>query len=318
MARTEMPSSIEELQVLVAAQQRELDTKQSTIEAKQVTIDAKQATIETQAERITLLEEWKRLITTQRFAPKSEKHVPEQGRLFNEAEVEANASADDDPAATIEVPAHARRRRGRRPLPDFLPVREILHDLPEEEKVCDHDPAHTLVEISRENSDQLTFIPATVEILRHVRPKYACPSCKQGVKIAPMPHLPIPKSLATPSLLAHIATSKYVDALPLYRQEKIFHRLGLDLSRATLASWMIKVGDLVEPLLDRLRSKVRGGSFVQCDETPFQVLKEPGKRAQSQSYLWVLRGGTPGHPLLLYEYDPSRSAEAPKRLLLGF
>jgi hypothetical protein len=133
-----------------------------------------------------------------------------------------------------------------------------------------------------------------------------------------MPKLPVPKSLATPSLLAQVATSKYVDGLPLYRQEKIFQRLGLDFSRATLAHWMVKMGDLVEPLVERIRDDVRRGSFVQCDETPFQVLKEPGKRAQSQSYLWVLRGGEPEHPLVYYEYDPSRSGEVPKRLLRGF
>ena len=133
-----------------------------------------------------------------------------------------------------------------------------------------------------------------------------------------MPKLPVPKSIATPSLLAHIATSKYVDALPLYRQEKIFQRLGIDLSRATLASWMVKMGTLVEPLMDLIRREVQAGGFVQCDETPFQVLKEPGKRAQSRSYLWVLRGGDLKHPLIYYAYDPSRSAEVPKRLLRDF
>jgi hypothetical protein len=81
---------------------------------------------------------------------------------------------------------------------------------------------------------------------------------------------------------------------------------------------MVKMGDLVEPMMDRIREEIRGNSFVQCDETPFQVLKEPGKRAQSQSYLWVLRGGEPEHPLIYYEYDPSRSAEVPKRLLRDF
>ncbi len=78
------------------------------------------------------------------------------------------------------------------------------------------------------------------------------------------------------------------------------------------------MGELVEPLVERIRAEIRSGSFVQCDETPFQVLKEPGKRAQSQSYLWALRGGESEHPLIFYEYDPSRSGEVPKRLLRGF
>jgi len=293
----------------------------SSVEALQAMVLDQQTTIDEQAERIALLEEWKRLITSQRFAPKSEKVPPEQGRLFNEAEALAAAPHDDegeDEDDIVEVPAHRRRKAGRRPLPDHLPVREVLHDLAEEEKVCPHDASHRLAEIGRETSDQLEFIPARVEIVRHVRPKYACPACKEGVRIAPMPKLAVPKSIATPSLLAQVATSKYVDALPLYRQEKIFARLGIDLSRATLAHWMVRMGDLVEPLVDRILAEIRSGALVQADETPFQVLKEPGKRAQSQSYLWALRGGPPAHPLIYYEYDPSRSGEVPKRLLRGY
>ena len=320
MARTEMPASVDGLQQLVLEQRAALAAKQSQLEVKQCQLEEKQSTIDEQAALISLLQEWKRLLDSQRFGSRSERLAPGQGHLFNEAEVEAAASADDgDDSDAIAVPAHTRKKRGRRPLPDFLPVTEILHDLPEEEKVCALNPDHKLVEISRESSDQLKFIPATVEIVRHIRPKYACPTCKEGVKIAPMPKLPIPKSIATASLLAHVATSKYVDGLPLYRQEKIFRRLGIDVSRAALASWMIKMGDLVEPLMDRILNEIRAGSFVQCDETPFQVLKEPGKRAQSQSYLWVLRGGGDAeHPLIYYEYDPSRSSEVPKRLLRGF
>jgi len=307
MARTELPTTVDALQELVLEQQTQLE--------------AKQATIEQLAEQIAFLEEWKRLVTSQRFVARSEKMPPEQGRLFNEAELEASRGEHGEPDAVadeITVPAHTRRRQGRRPLPDFLPVEEHLHDLPDAEKVCGHDPAHRLVEIGRESSDQLKFIPATVAIVRHVRPKYACPTCKDGVRIAPMPKLPIPKSLATASLLAHVATSKYVDALPLYRQEKIFARLGVDLARGTLARWMVAMGELVEPLVARIGEQIRSGAFVQADETPFQVLKEPGKAAQSASYLWVLRGGAPEHPLIYYEYDPSRSAEVPKRLLRGF
>jgi transposase len=296
MAHAELPASVDALQELVVQQQTTIDVLQ---------------------EKVSFLEEWKRLVTSQRFGSRSEKIPPEQGRLFNEAELEAGTK-DEPNEAEVDVPAHTRRKRGRRPLPDFLPVEEHLHDLPEDQKVCGNDASHRLVEIGRETSDQLKFIPATVAIVRHIRPKYACPTCKDRVRIAPMPKLPIPKSLATPSLLAHVATSKYADALPLYRQEKIFARLGVDLARGTLASWMVKMGELVEPLVERIADEIRSGSFVQADETPFQVLKEPGKSPQSRSYLWVLRGGVREHPLLYYAYDPTRSAEVPKRLLRGY
>ncbi len=313
MARTELPASIEALQELVIQQQVLLEANSRDLETKQTTIDQ-------QAERLAFLEEWNRLLRSQKFGARSEKIPPEQGRLFNEAELEAEHD-DDEGAADeeqLEVPAHTRRKPRRRPLPDFLSVEEHVYDLSEAQKVCGNDPEHRLVEIGRESSDQLKFIPATVAIVRHIRPKYACPKCKDAVRIAPMPKLPIPKSLATPSLLAHVATSKYVDALPLYRQEKIFARLGVDLARGTLASWMVKMGELVEPLVERILREIRNGPFVQADETPFQVLKEPGKSPQSQSYLWVLRGGARDHPLLYYAYDPTRSAEVPKRLLRGF
>jgi len=319
MAHAELPASVDALQELVRQQQAQLEAKNLDLDAKQSTIDATQTQLDALREQISFLEEWNRLLRSQKYGARSEKIPPEQGRLFNEAELDAGTNENDEPdESEIAVPAHTRRKQGRRPLPDFLPVEEHLHDLPEEKKVCGNDASHRLVEIGRESSDQLKFIPATVAIVRHIRPKYACPKCKDGVRIAPMPKLPIPKSLATPSLLAHVATSKYVDALPLHRQEKIFARLGVDLARGTLASWMVKMGELVEPLVERIAHEIRSGSFVQADETPFQVLKEPGKSAQSRSYLWVLRGGDCDHPLLYYAYDPTRSAEVPKRLLRGF
>lgn len=118
--------------------------------------------------------------------------------------------------------------------------------------------------------------------------------------------------MASPGLLAHIAVSKYQDALPLYRQEQILTRIGVDLPRATLASWMIQAGVLIQPLINLLRD------LLQMDETPVQVLKEPGKTAQSKSYLWVQRGGPPGQPVVLFDYDPGRGAAVPQRLLAGF
>ena len=147
-----------------------------------------------------------------------------------------------------------------------------------------------------------------------MRPKYACKTCRTGIYAAPLPPQPIPKSLASPTLLAHVAVSKYADGLPLYRQETMFRRLGIDLPRASLANWMVKTGELVQPLVNLLRDDLLASGFLQCDETRYQVLKEPGKAATSQSYLWVQRS----EDVVLYDYDASRSAEVPKRLLAGF
>jgi transposase len=331
----ELPDSIEELRALALLQQDQLADQAATYEQMLATqqqmltkqeqeITKQEQTVFEYREEVSQLREYIRLLKSQRFGPSSERTVPGQMGLFNEAETLSDEQSGEEESperddAWIEVPAHTRRKQGgRRPLPAFLPREEILHDLPEDQKVCANDPSHKLREIGREKLEQLAFIPATAKVLVHIRPKYACSYCKDGVKTAPMPPQPIPKSLATPSLLAQVATSKYVDALPLYRQEKIFNRIGVDLSRATLASWMIRMGELVEPLLDRMLQEIRQYDYVQVDETPFQVLKENGKRATTESYLWAMRGGEREHPLLFYEYAPTRAGEVASRLLDGF
>jgi hypothetical protein len=155
MASLQLPFSVEALRELVLEQQ---------------------STIEEQAERLAFLEEWNRLLRSQRFGSKSEKIPPEQGRLFNEAERDAGEAGEAGPIeAEIEVPAHTRRSRGRRPLPGFLPVEEQLHDLAEAEKICAHDSMHRLVEIGRETTDQLKFIPAP------------SPSCATSARSTPAP-----------------------------------------------------------------------------------------------------------------------------------
>lgn len=304
----ELPDSIEELRALVLLQQ----------EKHEVVISERDLEISEHREEISQLREYIRLLKSQRFGPRSERSVADQLGLFNEAEVLCAASAPDDEDATL-IPAHTRRKRGgRRPLPAFLPREEILHDLSDEEKVCGNDPSHSLSRIGEDKLEQLVFIPASAKVLVQIRPKYACSTCKDGVHTAPMPPQPIPKSMATPSLLAQVAVSKYVDGAPLYRQEAMFRRIGVDLSRATLAFWMIRMGEVTQPLVDRFLAVLRNRDYVLADETPFQVLKEDGKRATSESRLWALRGGETEHPLLYYEYARTRGAEVIERMLDGF
>ena len=193
----------------------------------------------------------------------------------------------------------------------------MIHELPAEERICTHD-GEALVEIGEEISEQLDIVPAQVRVLRHVRKKYACPHCQLGVKTAPLPPQPLPKTMASPGLLAHIAVAKYQDALPLHRQEHILKRIGVELPRATLAAWMIKLGIWIQPLINLLQDVLLGYDVLQMDETTLQVLKEPAKLPQSNSYLWVRRGGPPDLPVLLFDYDPSRSQAVPLRLLEGY
>jgi transposase/prefoldin subunit 5 len=260
------------------------------------------------------LQEMVNILKAKQFGPTSEKAV-DQYPLFDEAEVETRA---EGPSESVEVPGHTRKKRGRKPLPEALPREEIVHDLPEGEKVCAVDGT-PLERIGEEVTEQLDIIPAKVQVIRHVRPKYACPCCEDtGVHNAPMPPQPIPGSIASPGLLAHIATGKYVDGLPLYRQEVVMGRAGVDLPRATLAHWMVRMGEQAQPLVNLLGEALEDGPVLQMDETPVQVLKERGKKATAQSYMWIQKGGPPGKPAIRYHYAPSRGHEVPKHLLAGF
>ena len=303
-ASLSLPEDVESLRALARCQHEVIGEKERAIAQRD--------------QEILQLTEYVRLLKHHRFGRTSEKAAAlAQLGLFNEAEVAADAAEKEDAAPGIEVAAYTRSPRGRRPLPAFLPRVEIVHDLPEAEKVCAADGA-ALVRIGEDVCEQLEIIPASIRVLRHVRPKYACPACHAGIHVAPLPPQPIPKSMASAALLAHVAVSKYVDALPLYRQEAILGRIGIELPRATLAHWMVRAGELVQPLVNLLRDDLLAGGLVQCDETPFQVLKEPGKAATSLSYLWVQRSLARDAPVVLYDYDPSRSGRVPERLFEGY
>jgi transposase len=285
-------------------------------------IDALKSLVADQAVRneqlqsqVILLQEQLNLALAKRYAASSEKISPDQVCLFDEAEADVPAIVDADDAV-IRVPAHTRKKRGRKSLPDNLPRVDVIHELPESERRCDHD-GRLLAEIDEVISEQLDIIPAKIQVIRHIRKKYAC-SCGQCIKTAPLPAQPIPRSMASPGLLAHIAVSKYQDALPLYRQETILQRIGVELPRATLANWMIQTGILIQPVINLLRDRLLDHDILQMDETTVQVLNEAGKSAQSKSYLWLQRGGPPDQPVVLYDYDPGRGAGVPKRLLADF
>ncbi len=277
-----------------------------------------------QSDRILTLQEQLNLALARRFAARSEKLSADQIRLFDEAESETLLPSGADAASvdaegedgSIDVPAHRRRRGQRKPLPASLSRVEIRHELPEHERCCPHD-GRPLKAIGEVTSEQLDIVPATIQVLRHVRVQYAC-DCGQCLKTAPLPPQPIPKSNASPGLLAHITVSKYQDALPLYRQENILQRIGVELPRSTLSQWMIKAGKLVQPLINLMRDQLLAYDVLQMDETTVQVLKEAGRKAQSQSYLWVQRGGPPEKPIILFDYDPSRAQAVPLNLLAGF
>jgi transposase len=271
--------------------------------------------LEEKDQRIQLLEDMIKTLRHKQFGASSEKTSADQINLFNEAEAEPDEQSEAD--TDVVGPSHTRKKQRRASIPDDIPREEIIHDLTDSEKICPHDGA-TLKCIGEEASEQLDIIPAKITVLRHLRKKYACPCCEQYLITAPKPAQPIEKSIAAPGLLAHVVVSKYCDALPLYRQIAMFKRIGVELDRGTLASWMIKLGVLVQPLINRLHEIVCEQSVLHMDETPLQVLNEPGKTAQSKSYMWVTAAMQASTNIILYHYSASRSGETPQHLLTDF
>ncbi len=269
---------------------------------------------------IVHLEEIVRLLRRQRFAAKSEIFSVGQRSLFDEAEILAPQACADETAEEADTSSRKskKKRPVRKPLPEYLPRIDRVIDLPDEEKICPTTGA-PLRRIGEEVSEQLDIIPARVQVIRTIRPKYACSCSECTPKLAALPLHPIPKSMASPGLLAFVATSKYADALPLYRQEGILGRIGCSIPRTTLANWMIRCGTLVQPIVNLMRDHLLEAPLIYCDETPVQVLKNTGRKAASKSYMWVqARWGPQGQRIVIYDFDQSRSGTVPVRLLADY
>ena len=279
------------------------------------------AGIDAHERRIKLLEEALRVLKADRWGASREKlgEAPGQGGLFNEAETilelaEAVGTEIELKATPLREARSAKGKPGRKAIASHLPRVEIRHDLPESERTCACGTA--LTEIAPEVSEQIDYVAAKVQVLRHIRAKYVCRGCEQCVKTAPAPAQLLPKTNASPGLLAHLVTAKYVDSLPLYRQEAIFARHGIHLPRATQAAWMIGLTLPLTPLVNLMDERLRESGYVRIDETPVQVLKSD-KAPSAEHWMWVRVAGPPGQRLILFDYDPSRSAEVAERLLEG-
>lgn len=262
-------------------------------------------------------------LATYLFGSRKERFIadPEGMRLlFNEVE-EILEAAESDLVQEIKEnqssDSEKKPRGKRKPLPDHLPRVQKIVDLPEHEKCCSiHQVA--LVKIGDETVEKLEVEPAKAYVVQVITPRYKCPCC-EDVKIfsTEKPCDAIPKSFATPGLLAYIATQKYVDGLPLSRQERIFERASIDLDRTTMARWMIKAAELAAPLVSLLQDDLIASPVIHADETHLQVLREPNKTPESKSYMWCLGRSGP-EPIILYRYYDNRSKRAAADLLGDF
>lgn len=248
------------------------------------------------------------------FGPRSERLDPNQLALFEKL-VDQGPVPPEPAASHVAQPRH--NGHGRKRLPEDLPRTRIVHDLPDEEKVCPN--GHARVRIGEDVSEQLDFTPASYYVIEHIRPIYACPApdCDSGVRQASKPAQPIEKGLPGPGLLAHVITSKFCDHVPLHRQERIFARHGLDLSRKTLCDWILQSADVLRPVVEAMKECVLQSKVIHTDDTPVQVQDKQKKRATRKAYLWPYVGDEQ-HPYTVFDYTPTRSRAGPETFLENF
>ena len=265
-----------------------------------------------------------RLAKHKQYGASSEQTHPNQMSLFNETESTAELNRPE-PKIT-EVKAHYRRRTRLTTdkLPKDLPVEVIEHELPEEERRCP-ECGSNLHTMGKEVREEIKIIPAKAVIVRHVRHIYACRNCEVKSDHVPIVKADFPEpvikgSFASPEAIAHIAVQKFMMGSPLYRQAQEWKQHGIVLSRQTMANWLVKSStDWLEPMYEKMKQKLLEHKVLHADETTVQVLKEPGKAAQSKSYMWLYRtSGEAKKQIVLYDYQPDRRYIRPKEFLEGF
>ena len=280
--------------------------------------------------RVDLLMEALRLARHKQFGASSEKSedslMEQLSFLFNEAEVFSAAEKEAEENITV-VAAHKRHKKHEYTLdsiPENMPTKQVEHRLEGEDLVCPQC-GNTMTEIGKEVIRTLEIIPAQMVVREDIYFTYACQNCNKEDIETPVVKVPrekniIPGSFATPEAIAHIMTQKFVMGSPLYRQEQEINRKGIKLSRQTMSNWILKTTeDYLAPVYEQLHKELLTREVLHADETTLQVLHEPGKKPQSDSYMWLYRtSGDTDKPIVLYEYQPGRGAKHPKEFLAGY
>jgi len=298
-----------------------MNTKDAYIEQLENTIKDLQNQVKNLTEMVLLLRKEKFGSSSER-TPK--KNIDGQISLFNEAELEADAFAPEPIHHEVKGYSRTDQRTKREELIKDLPIREIICESAPQDQYC-LQCGTALKPIGKETvREELEYIPAKLQIVRYIRMAYECPECKHTdhpyIQKALTPSSLMNHSLASPSSVANVMYQKYVNSVPLYRQEKDWERLGIALTRATMANWVIRCSeDYFTPVIDHLRKELLKRDIVHCDETPVQVLKENGKKPQTKSYMWLYRTGNDAKaPIILYDYQPSRNGDHAVTFLKDF
>lgn len=276
-------------------------------------IEKKSSVIEEQKQRIALLEEYLRLERARRFGPSSEKSPDQAAMIFDEAEALEDISAATDALEELQESTGTSKKRGRKGLSKKLPRYQVYIDLSDEEKAGAIDTFYTVAK------EELDIVPAKARVIEILQEKAVfAEGGERSVTAAELPRHPLNKCIASISLLAYVIVSKYCDGLPLHGLEAILKRYGGDISRTSMANWVIRLSLELQPLINLMREHQLAYDYLQIDETRIKVLKEVNKSPSSDKWMWVSKGGPPDKPVVLFDYDPSRGKEVAERLLDRF
>jgi len=255
-----------------------------------------------------------------RFGPKSDRINPDQQLLFKQETSDAlGTPLGNEVQESEEEISKAKKKKkghGRNRLPENLSRERKVYDVDPEDKTC-KTCQKVKIKMGEEVSEQLEYIPASLKVIEHVRLKYACPEeCEKEVITAAKPLQAIEKGLPGPGLLAQVATSKYCDHLPLYRQENILARHGVKIPRSTQCDWMRECADLLTPIWELKKKRLLLSKKIHTDDTPVPVLDKTKKKTKT-GRLWVYVGDYQ-NPYTIYEYTPSRKRDGPANFLKDF
>lgn len=280
--------------------------------------------IESQKNEIALLREENAYLKKRLYGPKSETSKAlgiDQFSLFNEAETEC------EPELLEEVSYKRRKKKYKDQLKlklDSLPYEEVILTLDEADRICPRC-GHELYKVGKEFvRNEIQFIPARLMVKKIYRETFECRNCKKEGNLvmlkAGIPAPVIPHSYASAESVAHVIKEKYVNGVPLYRQEAEWKRMGLELSRATMANWIIiSAREYLMPITGRMHELLLKEKYAHCDETEVQVLNEPGKKNTTKSYMWVYASIKESERAIrLFDYKPTRAGYHAQEYLKGF
>jgi transposase len=298
-----------------AALQVELDAAQTRIRDLERQVEETSATAEELQRALACLKEEYLILKRLLYGPRRERLTedPNQQHLFDTQALPPSPIPEPVVASQNQSP-NKRKGHGRRPIPDHIPRRDVLHDVAEAQRTCDCGREKT--KIGEDTTEQLDYEPGKLLVLRHIYPKYACSCCKDGVTAAPRVASPINGGLAGPGLLSYVIASKFAVHIPLYRQQDELARAGVFLARSTLCDWIAQCAIVFRPLVDLMRSRVLLSHVINADETPVPVL-DPTRDSTRKSYLWTYLGDC-DHPFTVFDYRDSRNRDGPTEILENY